>query len=89
MEENHVSATASMDIPQLEALIRTKLFGRVRDLRLVMQDEGLVLRGNSRTYYAKQLAQEAVMEAQHLPLVANEIRVQNSTVHPESGTDWF
>jgi hypothetical protein len=37
---------------------------------------GLILRGLTTTYYAKQLAQHAVMEATAIPIVANEIEVQ-------------
>jgi len=37
--------------------------------------EGLVLRGRAQTYYAKQLAQHAVVEAAGLPILANEIEV--------------
>jgi hypothetical protein len=34
-----------------------------------------VLRGRARTYYAKQLAQHAVMQATALPILRNEIEV--------------
>ncbi len=37
--------------------------------------DGLVLEGHTHTYYAKQLAQHAVMEAVDLPIHANEIVV--------------
>jgi hypothetical protein len=47
----------------------------VRDLQVLGRDNGLVLKGHSRTYYAKQLAQHAVMEATQLPILANEIEV--------------
>ena len=47
----------------------------VRDFRLVFRDQGLVLRGHVHTYYAKQLAQHAVMEASSLPIRANEMEV--------------
>ena len=49
-------------VAQLEARARQQVIGRVRDFRLVVQDESLLLRGQARTYYAKQLAQEAVMQ---------------------------
>jgi hypothetical protein len=49
--------------------------GRVRDLRLVVTDKGVVLRGTAGTYYAKQLAQHVVMGATGLPILANEIEV--------------
>jgi hypothetical protein len=38
-------------------------------------DGGVILRGHSQTYYAKQLAQQAVMEATRLRILANEIEV--------------
>lgn len=63
------------EIIQLEARLRGRLIGRVHDLRLVARDNGVVLQGSSRTYHAKQLAQEALLEARCVPLVANEIQV--------------
>jgi hypothetical protein len=62
-------------LQQLEARVQSRLSGRVRDLRLLVRGHGLVLRGHARTYYAKQLAQQAVLEAAGLPLLANEIQV--------------
>jgi hypothetical protein len=47
----------------------------VRAFRLVVCDEGLILQGHASTYYAKQLAQQAVMAGTTLPIVANEIEV--------------
>lgn len=63
------------EIDQLEACVRCQLSGRIRDFQVLSQDNGLVLKGHSRTYYAKQLAQHAVMEATELPILANEIEV--------------
>ena len=49
---------------------------QIRDFRLLRRDNGLVLQGHAHTYYAKQLAQHAVMEVlDGLPIVANEIEV--------------
>jgi hypothetical protein len=62
-------------INELETQVRCRLSGRVRDLQLLRQENGLVLKGHCRTYYAKQLAQHAVMEATELPILANEIEV--------------
>jgi hypothetical protein len=42
----------------------------------MVRDGGLVLRGRAHTYYAKQLAQHAVMDNHPLPILANEIEVQ-------------
>ena len=60
---------------QLEARVQHRLSGRVHDLRVVARDDGLVLQGRAHTYYAKQLVQQAVMEASPLPIRANEIEV--------------
>ena len=47
----------------------------VHQFHLDLQEGGLVLRGHAMTYYAKQLAQHAVMAATSLPIQANEIEV--------------
>jgi hypothetical protein len=47
----------------------------VSNFRLVVKDEGLILTGRSLSYYAKQLAQHAVMEVTAIPIVSNEIEV--------------
>ena len=59
----------------MELHIQCQLGGRVREFRLVVVDRGWILRGRSHTYYAKQLAQQAVMVASRLPILANEIEV--------------
>ncbi len=56
--------------------ISSLLGGRIDDLRLLIQDDGIILRGRSRTHHAKQLVLQAVMEATDLPIVANEIEVR-------------
>jgi hypothetical protein len=56
-------------------LVQTRLLGRVHEFRLESSAAGLVLRGCARTYYAKQLAQHAVMDATDVPILANEIAV--------------
>jgi hypothetical protein len=62
-------------VTELETHVLCRLSGQVRDFRLVVADKGLILRGRAHTYYAKQLAQHAVMEATKLPILANEIEV--------------
>jgi len=62
-------------IEQVETRLRSQLMGRVRDLTLILKHDGVVLRGFVRTYYAKQLAQHAVMREIDLPILANEIEV--------------
>ena len=63
------------DVHQLETNVKQHLHGRLRDFRLVVQDNGVILHGRTTTYYAKQLAQEAVREATRLPILANVIAV--------------
>jgi hypothetical protein len=65
----------SQELEKLELHVQTRLNGRVRDLRILGHDDGLVIKGWTTTYYAKQLAQQAVMEATPTPIVANEIEV--------------
>lgn len=62
-------------IRELEGRVRTQLGGRVRDLRFVLDDHGLVLRGRTDSYYVKQLAQHAVLKFAEVRLLANEIEV--------------
>lgn len=60
---------------ELETSVRCALGGRVRDFRLTVRDGCLVLHGHTHTYYAKQLAQQAVMEVVGIPDLVNEIDV--------------
>ena len=60
---------------RVEGYVRSRLNGRVYNLRVVFRDQGLVLQGCAHTYYAKQLAQHALQEASGLPILANEIEV--------------
>ena len=63
------------EVERLEKLVQSRLNGRVRNFRVVVCGGGVILTGQSRTYYAKQLAQQAVLEASALPILANEIQV--------------
>lgn len=64
---------------QLEQLVFRHLLGQcqIRNLRVLIQDERVVLRGETDTYYAKQLAQHAVLDVTGLPILANEIEVRS------------
>lgn len=63
------------EIECLEAHVQRRLTGRVRDLQLVANTDGIVMKGHAHTYYAKQLAQQAVMEVATLPILSNDIEV--------------
>lgn len=62
----------------LETLVRERLASRahVRDLRVVVLEDGVVLEGRAATYYAKQLAQHVVTKVLGLSLRANRIEVE-------------
>jgi hypothetical protein len=76
MNEQGQTETAMREtLTRIEEHVRCRLCGLLRDFQLVFCDNGLVLRGHVRTYYAKQLTQHAVIEASHLPIRANELEV--------------
>ena len=62
-------------LSELETHVQNRLNGRVAEFRLSMQLNGLVLKGHAHSYYAKQLAQQAIREAADLHIAANEIEV--------------
>jgi hypothetical protein len=64
------------DAERLEGLLTRRLGSRIRGLRLVFEQTGVILRGRSETYHAKQIAQHAVMEFTAAPILANEIEVE-------------
>jgi hypothetical protein len=65
-----------VDILELLAChLQCRFSGQISDLRLSARSEGVIIHGHAQTYYAKQLATKAVMDATGLPVVANEIVV--------------
>jgi CheY-like chemotaxis protein len=72
----------------LDGLVGTSLGRRIRDLRVEVRADGLVLHGRAASYHAKQLAQHAAMAVTNLPLVANRIEVtcpRHGTPRPDGG----
>ncbi len=61
---------------RLENILLRRLGNRIRELRVVVAADGLILQGRTATYHAKQVAQHVAMEVAELPIVANEIEVQ-------------
>jgi hypothetical protein len=59
----------------LEIMLQRRLGNRVRDLRVIVLPEGVILQGRAATYHAKQIAQHAAMELADLPILANDIVV--------------
>jgi hypothetical protein len=60
---------------RLESLMQRRLGNRIRGLRISLQPHGVILRGRTATYHAKQLAQHAAMELANMPILANDIEV--------------
>jgi len=75
MKQRDLSPTCPDVLAHLETRVEARLCGRVRQFQLVPEQMGIILRGLARTYYAKQLAQHAVMAESQLPIIANEIEV--------------
>lgn len=63
------------ELDRVGTRVQHQLSGRVREFRLTRRGGGVVLTGRAGSYYAKQLAQHAVMKATALPIVGNEIEV--------------
>jgi hypothetical protein len=61
---------------RIECQIERRLCGRIFDLHIVCSSDRVVLRGRSRTYHAKQLAQDAALDLTGgAPRLVNEIVV--------------
>lgn len=73
LPETDIAARDILD--RITAQIQRRLAGRVRDFQLIACNQGLILRGHTRTYYEKQIAPHAVMETTDLPIAGNEIDV--------------
>ena len=77
MSEDHPTSTRTN---HLALLVEQRLIGLgIKGLRVLVLKEGVILRGQTSTYYAKQLAQQAAMDATVLPILANEIEVCSDT----------
>ncbi|HEX8202828.1 MAG TPA: hypothetical protein VF590_20290 [Isosphaeraceae bacterium] len=62
---------------RLHGHIERKASGRIRDLHVVCAEDMVIVQGRSRTYHAKQLAQEAVLDLMDArSTLANQIVVR-------------
>lgn len=80
MNAQILTESRACEVEQLERTLRDQLNGRVRNFRLIQRVGGVVLQGWATSYYAKQVAQHAVMAAIALPIVANNIEVAETLV---------
>ncbi|MBI2806267.1 MAG: hypothetical protein HYX68_14910 [Planctomycetes bacterium] len=63
-------------VEYITTLLENRLGSRVRNLRVRVEDGGLILEGQASTYHTKQLAQHWAMEESSLPIFANKIEVR-------------
>lgn len=82
---NENGCRADGKLERAEARLRDRLGGRVRELRLVAEEGGVVLRGYAFSYHDKQLAQHAAMHDLGLQIRANRIEVRSSPLGPGPG----
>ena len=61
---------------RIDVALRRRSGRHVWELQVVVRDRGVVLRGRTLTYYAKQMAQQVATEVTGLPVLANEIVVR-------------
>lgn len=70
------SPTSPAALERLGTHVAHRVGSRLRDFEVATQGNGLVLRGWTRTYHAKQLAQHFVMAEVDLPIILNCIEVR-------------
>jgi len=73
----HLHCSMAWDHP-IRDRVQTQLKRWVIGLEIINEERGLILRGSVTSYYAKQLAQEVVMESTGLPILCNAIQVKSS-----------
>jgi osmotically-inducible protein OsmY len=61
---------------RIDLAIRRQTAGKIRNLKIEVTEECVVLSGACRTYYSKQLAQHAAMSVSGCPTLVNEIVVK-------------
>lgn len=76
--EGGTGAGSPDDFEELARRVQHLLHGRVRDFRILVEQPGLILRGRACSYYAKQLAQQAVLDRTARSIARNEIEVESS-----------
>jgi hypothetical protein len=75
MSTNALASSVLSEEERLESMLVRRLGSRIRDLRVILLPDGLILQGRTATYHAKQIAQHVAMEVADLPILANEIIV--------------
>lgn len=68
-------AQADELIHRVAAHLQSRVGGQLRDLSIMIRENGLILQGRVGTYYSKQLAQELARQVSGLTIAADEIEV--------------
>ncbi len=68
-------AEAEKLVASIEQAVWRETSGRVRDLRVEVNRQGVLLSGRCDTYYAKQMAQHAAMSVHKTLQLTNQIEV--------------
>lgn len=66
---------------ELEQIVRRRTGRRVRNLRVELAGERVILRGQATSYYVKQLAQHGIFEILPRILLENTIDVEMRPIH--------
>ena len=75
IQSNPLSTNRSEHLEELETIVTTKLAGHVSQFQLIESVEGLTLRGSCKSFYAKQMAQELLMQIGGFQVLVNELEV--------------
>ncbi|MDB5386295.1 MAG: hypothetical protein JWM11_1941 [Planctomycetaceae bacterium] len=76
-----IVSTTDLSVPtrtpdiELTQRVDAKIFHQVRDLNVVRNENGIILRGHSQSFYVKQLATHAVLSLYPGMMVENAIAV--------------
>jgi len=62
-------------LEELERIVMTRLAGHVSQVQLIDSADGLTLRGFCKSFHAKQMAQELLMQFGNFRVIANELAV--------------
>jgi|EndMetStandDraft_8_1072994.scaffolds.fasta_scaffold1579881_2 hypothetical protein len=63
-------------VSRIERIVRCRTGGRIRDLRVDVTEENVVISGVATTYYAKQLVTHAALDEIPGRMLTNAIEVQ-------------
>jgi len=74
-QSNLVSTNRSEHLEELETIVTTRLAGHVSQFQLIESVEGVTLRGSCKSFYAKQMAQELLMQIGNFQVLVNELEV--------------